>query len=243
MKKRIYLILLSVTAIFFSCKENTEFAEQLFTNKEISIALKQCIDSTSVRTCNVLCVVDSSLNPKLGYSYYDSKSYRLELTAAVINVLDTLKQYGFDANIDTLLINSINRAAEQCGNDLIRYFWKPLSDSITFPNPNAILRGGDNALTNFVKQTKQTEFIAVLVNSLLLEQFNELQIITRWNELQKEYYELTGTYSSIDILTPSAQQMAARFFRRMALEEEAIRKDPSKRGNPTGFLYRVFATL
>ena len=243
MKKRIYLILLSISAIFFSCKDNNEFVEQLFTNKEISAALKQCIDSTAFRTCNVLCVVDSSLIPTLGYSHYDSKSYRLELPLAAKKVIDTLKQYGFDTNIDTLLINNINHAAELCGNDLIRQFWRVISDTVVFQNPNAVFRGGDNALTNFLKQTIQTEFINVLVNNILLEQFKELQIITTWNELQKEYYDKTGNYSTIDILTPTAQQMVAGFFRKMALEEEAIRKDPAKRGNPKSLLYRVFATL
>jgi len=243
MEKRIYLILLSVSVIFFSCKDNSKYAEQLFTNKEISNALKQCIDSTAVRTCNALCVVDSTLNPQFGYSYYGSKSYRLDLPAAAKNVVDTLKEYGFDNNIDTLLIAAMNRAAELCGNDLIRQFWKPTSDTIIFPNPNAILHGGNDALTNFVKQNYQTEFISVLVNSILKEQFKELDIITTWNTFQKEYYEITGTYSSIDILIPAAQQMTAGFFRKMAIEEEKIRKDPKMRGNPTGFLYRIFATL
>jgi hypothetical protein len=242
MKKRIYLILLSVTVIFFSCKDNNKFAEQLFTNNQISLALKQCIDSAALRTCNALCVVDTTLPPENGFNYYDSKSYRIELPAAAKNIADTLTGYGFGEQIDSLIFK-INRAAEQCGNDLIRYFWKPTSDSIFFPNPNTILHGGNHAITDFVKQTKQTEFISALVNSILKEQFNELQIITSWNELQKEYHSITGTYSSIDILAPVSQQMAAGFFRKMAIEEVAIRKDPKLRGNPTGWLYRVFATL
>jgi hypothetical protein len=246
MKKRIYLILLFVTAIFFSCKDNKEFVEQLFTNNQISIALKQCIDSAALHTCNALCVVavDS------GYSHFEKGTYRLELPAAAKKVLDTLLAHASCEN-DSLsintrinsLIDSINRAAEQCGNDLIRQFWKPTTDSIVFPNPNAILHGGDHAITDFVKQTKQTEFISALENSILKEQFNELQIITAWDDLQKEYFTITGIYSSVDILAPTAQQMAAGFFRKMALEEAAIRKDPKLQGNPNGWLYKVFATL
>jgi len=247
MKKRIYLLLLSVTVIFFSCKDNSEFVEQLFTDNEISIALRQCIDSAAFYTCNALCVVDSGLNPKLGYNYYDSKSYRIELPAAAKNIVDTILAYATD-EMDSLRINSLkdniiyimNRAAEQCGNNLMRQFWKPTSDSTKFPKPNAILRGGDDAITNFVKQNYQTEFILVLVNSILKEQFDSLQVITTWNELQKEYLDITGVYSSIDILTPAAQQMVAGFFRKMATEEGLIRHDAGRRGSPNGLFYRVF---
>jgi hypothetical protein len=250
MKKRIYLILLSVTVIFFSCKDNSEFVEQLFTDSEVSAALRQCIDSAAMRTCNVLCIVDT-LKKEYGYSYYDSKSYRIELPAAAKNVVDTLIKHKSGNPLDSLTLisrinalkDSINRAAEQCGNDLMRQFWKPATDSIVFLNPNAILHGGNNAITNFVKQTTQTEFISALVNSILIEQFNELEVITTWDALQKEYSAITGTHSSIDILTPSAQQMVAGFFRKMALEEEKIRNNPNLRGNPNGWLYRVFATL
>jgi len=243
MKKRIYLVLLSVTVLFFSCKDKKDdYAEQLFTNNEISLALKVCIDTAAFYTINALCTPDT-INKEIGYTYYDAKSYYLDLPDAAKVIVDTLKKNGFDNNIDTLLTNAMNLAAELCGKDLIRSFWKPLSDSIKFPVPNAILRGGNNALTNYVKQNYQTEFVSVLVNNLLKEQFKELDIISKWNEWQDEYRKITGTYSSIDILTPTAQQMAAGFFRKMALEEEAIRNDASRRGNKNGLFYKVFAIL
>jgi len=250
MKKRIYLILLSVPVIFFSCKDNSKFEEQLFTNHEITMVLRQCIDSAAFYTSNALCVVDSTPNPKLGYSYFGSNSYRLQLPDAAANVVDTLLAHALD-ELDSLRINSLkdsvirnmNTAAELCGNDLMRRFWKTVSDSIVFPIPYATLHGGDHAITNFVKQTKQTEFISILVNSILVAQFKELHVTTTWDALQKEYFMITGIYSSIDILAPAAQQMVTGFFRKMAIEEADIRKNPSRWGRPTGLFYRVFATL
>jgi hypothetical protein len=248
MKKRIYLLLLSVSIIFFSCKDNSgEFVEQLFTDNEISIALSQCIDSAAFYTCNALCVTDT-LGEDLGYYYFDSKSYRLELPAAAKIVVDTLIKYGSEAHIDSLKIQTdslvflMNYAAEQCGNALTGQFWKPLSSSIVFSKPNAILHGDNNAITGFVKQTKQTEFISILVTSILLKQFNALNINNKWNELQKKYTEITGVYSSIDILTPTAQQMVTGFLKKMAIEEEMIRKNPDLWGSPKGIFYRVFET-
>ena len=237
MKKRIYLILLSVPVFFFSCKDNTKFTEQLFTNQEITSALRLCKDSAVFYTCNALCL--DTAKPGLGYYYFDANSYRITLPPAAKSVMDTLAKHGFDVRLDSL----VNRAAERCGNEMVRQFWKAHCDSIVFPNPHATLHGGKSPVTDFVKQTKQTEFISVLVNSVLIEQFKELQVITTWDSLQKAYFNITGIYAPIDILNPAAQQMVTGFFRKMAIEEYAIRTDPSRQGSPKGTMRRVFATL
>jgi len=242
MKKRIYLILLSVTVIFFSCKDKKDgFTQQLFTQAEIVAALKQCLETAAFRTCEELCIVDT-MNHTKGFTYCDSKSYSLDLPAAAKIVIDTLKTHsGFYNNLDSLLIADLNRAAERC-NTLMRDFWTPTSKSIIFSNPNATLKGGSSAITNFVKQNYQYEFVNLLANSILKEEFNksDLDLINRWNILQQEYNTITGTYSSIDLLAPAAQQMADGFFKKMALEEATIRKNPDLRGNPSGLFYRVF---
>jgi len=243
MKKGIYLSLLAVTALFFSCKDDSgKFEQQLFTNTEISKALIQCMDSAISRTLNTLCVVDT-LNETYGFSHYDEQSYRIELPAAAKNIVDTLslEQYGYRETIDTLILD-INRAAEQCGNR-IKQFWNQALKEITFPNPNLVLRGGNNAITNFVKENKYREFRSEL-ESILLGQFNALRIITRWNELQVIYFDKPETtFSPVDIFIPAVQQMIDGIFRKMALEEEAIRLNPELRGPDTELLHRVFETL
>jgi len=242
MKKRIYLILLFIPAIFFSCKDNSgEFVEQLFTNDQIASALKQCITVASDSTLNTLCVVDTTKH-EYGYTHYADSTYRITLPASAKQVVDTLNVYGYKNQIDTLILR-INRAAELCGNKIKIQFWDTLVKSITFPNPNLILHGGDNAITNFVKETKQSELNTLLETSILVEQFNTLQVIQRWNMLQKKYSEITGDYPSIDILVPSVRQMSSGFFKKMSSVEEAVRRYPELRGNKNGMLYQVFATL
>ena len=240
MKKHIYLSLLAIIVIFFSCKDNSEFEEQLFTNDEITLALRNCINLTIDTTLNVLCVVDS-VNGTHGFYYFDNGTYRIELPAAAKNVVDTLEKYDYKYDI-LVLIADMNKAAALCGNS-IKQFWNPVVKEMFFPNPNFVLRGEKNAITNFVKETKQHEFLSALASSILREQFNDLNIITRWNALQEIYYDITEDYASIDILTPAAQQMSNGFFRKMTLAEEAIRTYPELRGPANGLLYLVFATL
>jgi len=243
MKKHIYLSLLAIIAIFFSCKDNSEFEEQLFTNEEISTALRDCINLTIDTTLNVLCVVDT-INEKYGFYHFENGAYRIELPAAAKAMVDTLKAIPDMHYSDTIsaLIFDMNRAAEKCGNRL-KQFWNPIVKEMIFPNPTLILRGGDNAITNHVRETRQWELHAALVSSILIEHFNDLNIITRWNNLQEIYFDETGIFSSIDILTPAAQQMANGLFKRMALAEEDIRKNPELQGPSNGLLHRVFATL
>ena len=243
MKKRIYLILLSIVAIFFSCKDDSgQFEEQMFTSAQITAALQECIRITSDSTLNALCIVDT-LYEKQGYYHFDSKTYRINLSAAAKQVLDTLDKYGFadaDTSIWTL---KINRAAEQCGNKIKSDFLTPLAKDITFPNPNQILRGKNTAITDYVKETRQNELLSLLKTSVLLEQFNALEIISSWNMLQEEYYKITEKYVSIDILSPTSEQMVDGFFKKMAIEEDAVRKNPDRRGPVNGWLFRVFALL
>jgi len=242
MKKHIYLSLLATIVIFFSCEDNSKFVEQIFTNDEITMALRESIHATIDTTLKALCVVDT-INKKHGFYHYDNETYRIELPAAAKAIakaiVDTLENYS-----DTIsaLIFDINRAAELCGNS-IKQFWNPVVKEMTFHNPNLVLRGGKNSITNFVKETKQHEFLSALASSILREQFNDLNIITRWNALQEIYYDITENYASIDILTPAAQQMSNGFFRKMTLAEEAIRTYPELRGPTDGLLYKVFGNL
>jgi hypothetical protein len=241
MKKTIYLILFAVTLLFISCKDDSgKFEEQIFTNDQITFALRECIKVTSDSTLKVLCIVDTLYGID-GYSYHDSKAYRIELPAAA-QFIDTLTKYGFGNAIDTLIMN-INKAAEQCGNKIKADFLEPIIKDITFPNPNQILHGDNTAITDYVKATRQTELIALLKTSVLLEQFNTLKVLSSWNMLQEEYYKITETYISIDILDFSVQQMVTGFFKKMASVEVAVRKNPELRGDAKGWLYLVFKTV
>ena len=242
MKKRIYWVLLSFIVIFSSCKDDTGmFEEQLFTNDQITFALRSCIERCSDSTLNTLCILDTTVLMD-GYYFYEAGVYRIELPEAAQTVIDTLIVYEYGEVIDSLIFN-INKAATLCGNKMKSQFWNPIISEITFPNPNLVLHGGNTAVTDFVKQTKQSELLSLLVSSILIEQFNVLEVVEKWNELQATYYVLTGSYSSIDILTPAAQQMAVGFFKKMASVEVAVRKDPALRGKSDGWFNRVFETL
>jgi hypothetical protein len=240
MKKRIYLLLLSVVAIFSSCKDDSgDFVEQLFTDAQISIALRDCLRLASDSTIYTLCVVDKHI-PEYGYYLFDTLNYRIELPADSKQVIDTLNEYGFAEILDSLIFD-INQAAELCGTK-----WSEELESaiklLQFPNPKLILHGGKNAATNFYKEKHKDEFISLLIDNLLMEQFNELRIIERWNELLMSYSLIIHQYTSVDILTPASQQMVSGYFKLMALVEEAIRDNPKLRGKSDSLLNKVFET-
>jgi hypothetical protein len=248
MKKRIYLLLLSFIVIFSACRDDSgKFVEQLFTDTQITYALRDCIEFCSDSTLNTLCMVDT-IALKYGYYDYDLGAYRIEFPAAAQTVIDTLvladtlALYEYKEVIDSLIFN-MNKAATLCGNKMKSQFWNPIVKEITFPNPNLILHGGNTALTNYIKEIKQTEWVALLVSSIFDEQCKALNVVEKWDELQAIYSNYTGNHSSIDILTPAAQQMVEGFFKKMASVEEAVRKDPNLRGKSDGWFYKVFETL
>jgi len=240
MKKRIYLILLSLTVIFFSCQEEkSKFEEQLFTIAEMKTAIRQCITAASDSTLNALCVVDT-LTHKHGYYYYSDSTYRIALPK---QMKDTLKKHGFEEDINSLIVD-MNRAAEQCGNSIKRAFLTPLDTMLTFSNPYALIHNTNSAaITAYVKENKQMNFFTVLSSSILLEQFKNLNVHAKWNRLQEAYRDITGEQHTIDIVNYAALQMMNGFFKEMGLAEKAIRENSSLRGNKNSMLYRVFATL
>jgi len=243
MKKRISLILLSVIVIFFSCRDDSrQFEEQLFTNMQITNALRECMTLSIDSTRCTLCVVDT-ISEEYGYYWYDLQTYRIELPASAQQIIDTLTEHGFEIeNTIDSLVKNINRAAEQC-EKMVQSYWEPIIKNISFPNPNQTLHGGNNAITNEVKLQYQTDFINTFKTYTLNEQFNALGVTASWNNLQEEYYKITGTYIPIDILDSSVQEMVGGFFKLMALWEEKVRTDPELRGKKDGWLYLVFDTL
>jgi len=240
MKKRIYLLLLSVVSIFSACKDKSdEFFEQLFTDSQITTALNQCADTIALKTCNTLCIADTTGEEKFGYYYFDSQNYRIDL---VNQIVDTLLANGYQDQVESFIF-LLNRAAEQCGNRITQ-FWTPIIKNMTYPKPNLVLHGGNSAITEYLKTTNKSEFIATLV-AYLPDQFSALKVDSTWSKLQDQYFDITGSYSPtpFGIIAPTAEQMVAGFFKKMAIEEEAIRKNPALQGNPNGLLFRVFSTL
>jgi len=245
MKKRIYLLLLSVIVIFSSCKDKTnEFAEPLFTNEQITMALRECITITSDNTLNTLCIADTTEQKTLGFNHYELGTYRIELLDAASAVADTLMKHNesYKDTIEKFIFN-VNRAAERCGNNLKAQFLNPLIKNFGFPNPSAVLRGGNTAVTDYVKKTTQSDFVASLISYSLVVQFDTLKITPDWNRYQEEYRKITGVHPSINILNHCAPQFVNQFFKKMALEEVAVRKNPGAYSSTTGIFYRVFSTL
>ena len=247
MKKSFYILLLSVSVILFSCRDDSgKFEEQLFTIAQMSTAIRQCITISSDSTMNTLCIADS-INQKYGYYYFGDSSYRITLPAAAQQMVDTLTEYGFGETIEKL-ISDINLAAEQCGNSIKRDFFTPLVESTTFSHPyDLIYNDSYSAITDYVKSIKQMDFITVL-SSILNDQFDDLKfddlsIHNRWEQLLKEYANITDKYVSIELLSDVSKKMVNGFFTVMGAVEEEIRKKPELRGEKSSMLYLVFATL
>ena len=243
MKKSFYILLLSVSVILFSCRDDSgKFEEQLFTISQMSTAIRQCITISSDSTMNTLCIVDS-INQKYGYYYFDENSYRITLPAAAQQVVDTLTEYGFGETIEKL-ISDINVAAEQCGYNIKRDFFTPFVESTTFSHPyDLIYNDSYSAITDYVQSIKQMDFITILSTSILNDQFDDLNINTRWELLLKEYNNITDKYVSIELLPDVSKKMVNGFFTVMSTVEEEIRKNPELRGEKSSMLYLVFATL
>ena len=236
--KKITFLIVSLTVLFIaSCTdESGKYSQQLFSDNEISTALKQCLTYCSDSANHHLLVSD---NDTYGYYHYNNNVYRLQ-PSALTSVFDTLRKYGHSDNVDTF-IYKLNNAASSCSIEVKDYFRNVTSD-ILFDNPVAILYGFQHALTDYFRKIYTYPFITA-VASFLPSCFTDHEIPMLWNELLSIYANYDLQPVNIDLQWQTAQQMVIGFLKEMEIEEMNIRTQVSHRGSKETTLYRVFATL
>jgi hypothetical protein len=139
-------------------------------------------------------------------------------------------------------ITRLNRAAEDASEKALPIFTNAITQ-ITIQDAWGILRGGENAATNYLHQRTYDElyqaFIPDIRNSL-----DRVGAVTAWQELSRAYNSIANLNPNLQpVTTDLADYTTGRaltgLFHLIAQEEMKIRQDPAAR--VTDLLRRVFA--
>ena len=107
----------------FSCKDESGiYVEQLYTNAQKELAIKECLRTSADSAVSHLCVDDGF------YSYHDM-DYRIDYDLLQASLFDTLENHGYGYLSDTLILRT-NRLAESCGGQVLSAL-KTAIDSLT----------------------------------------------------------------------------------------------------------------
>lgn len=197
-------------------------------NAEIVNGLKEALN---IGTKNA----SGKLNVTNGF--FGNQLIKILLPPEVRKVESTLRSFGFNSLCDKLIL-SLNRAAEDAAGQAVPIFVNAIT-SMTITDGLGILRGGNNAATEFLKRTTTgaltTAFRPVIQNSL-----DKVDASRYWKDVFTTYNKLpiTRTKVNTDLTGYVTERALSGLFTTVAQEEANIRQNPS--AQVTSLLQKVF---
>ena len=136
------------------------------------------------------------------------------------------------------VILQMNRAAEDAAGKAVPIFINAIT-SMSIQDGLSILKGGNGAATNFLKQ-KTTVALTSAFRPVVQKSLNQLNVDTYWNQLFSTYNKLPITRNKInpDLTAYVTERALNGLFVTVAEEENKIRSNPASR--VTDILKKVF---
>lgn len=201
--------------------------EKALTSAEVGEGLKEALISGISKGSDQLSAVDGYLkNPQI----------RIPFPPDVKKVEDKLRQLGLGNEVDRF-VTTLNRGAEDAAKEAKPIFVSAIKQ-MTIQDAWGILKGEDNAATNYLQRTTSTQlkdkFKPVIQNSL-----NKVGAAKYYTDLVNTYNKIPFVEKVNPDLNDYATSLAIQgLFTQIAKEETNIRENPSARA--TDLLKRVF---
>jgi hypothetical protein len=201
--------------------------EQPLTTAEVGNGLKEALINGISKGSDVVSQLDG---------YFKNPEIKIPFPPEVKKVETTLRDIGLGSEVDKFVM-TLNRGAEDAAKEAKPIFITAIK-SMTIQDAWAILKGEENAATEYLKKTTSAQ---------LKEKFKPV-IQTSLDKVSatKYYGDLVNTYNKIPLVTkvnPDLNDYATDkaiegLFLMIAKEEKNIRQDPIAR--TTDLLKRVF---
>jgi hypothetical protein len=169
--------------------------------------------------------------------YFGNSLIKIPFPPEVKKVADRLRQLGLGGEVDKFVL-TLNRGAEQAAKEAAPIFVNAIT-SMTIQDAWNILKGDDNAATEYLRRTTSQDLLAKFspIMQKALDQVNAT----------KYYGDIISTYNKIpmvedvnpDLNEYATQKAVDGLFLLIAQEEEKIRENPAER--TTDLLRKVFA--
>jgi Protein of unknown function (DUF4197) len=152
-------------------------------------------------------------------------------------VENTLRQLGMGRYVDDAIL-SMNRAAEDASIKALTIFVNAIK-GMSIQDGLAILKGGNNAATNYLKN-KTTTALTTSFKPVIRESLDKVNATKYWSIVFTTYNELPTTFKKINPDLPSyvTERALAGVFHYIEDEEAKIRLNPAAR--VTDLLKKVF---
>ncbi len=154
-----------------------------------------------------------------------------------VKVVETkARQFGMGSQVDQF-VKTMNRAAEEASKEAAPVFISAVK-SMTISDGLTILRGGENAATNYL-QSRTTAELTTKFSPIVKAAINKVQLTKYWKPIINKYNMIPGVSKKNPDLDQYVTSKALEgLFKLIAQEEAKIRKDPV--AQVTDILRRVF---
>ena len=204
------------------------------TNTEVIGGLKEALNVAINNSSAAASVLDG---------FNANSLIRLPFPKDAMAVKDYLTDKGLFKNQIETFETTLNRAAEDATKTAAPIFLNAIKN-MSIADGFAILKGGDNAATNFLKEKTTASLITAFAPSVKAS-IEKVELTKYWNPLVSKYNLstiLTGKPKvNADLEQYVTNKAVAGLFILMATEENKIRKDPVAR--VTDILKKVFGSL
>ncbi len=168
--------------------------------------------------------------------FFGNAAIKLLMPPEAQKVEKTLRSVGLGGQVDKAIL-AMNRAAEDAAEAAAPIFLDEIK-SMSFEDALGILRGGDNAATNYL-QSKTSAALTKAFRPIIDQSLQKVDATKYWDDVFTTYNKFSRDKVNTDLPAYVTERALAGLFYQVAEEEKKIRKDPMAR--TSDILKKVFA--
>jgi hypothetical protein len=196
-------------------------------NEEIISGLKEALKVGTEKGTTRISAVDG---------FFKDAVIKILMPAEAQKAERTLRNMGLGKQVDNAIL-SMNRAAEDAAKSAAPIFLNAIK-GMSFQDALGILRGGDNAATNYLKD-KTTISLTEAFRPVIEGSLKKVDATKYWNTVFTTYNKLSTEKVNPDLAAYVTEKALYGIFYQVAQEERSIRKDPLAR--TSDILKKVFS--
>lgn len=195
-------------------------------NTDIAGGLKEALTIGAKNAANRLSLTDG---------FFKNAAIKILLPKEAQQVEKTLRSIGMGSVVDKAIL-SMNRAAEDAAKQAAPIFINAIT-SITIQDGLNILRGGNNAATNYLKG-KTTAALTTAFTPVIQKSLNKVGAPDIWKTVFSTYNSVSPSKVNPDLTGYVTERALNGLFVSIADEESKIRTNPASQ--VTSLLQKVF---
>jgi len=197
------------------------------TNDEVVSGLKEALEVGTKNGTAKLSAVDG---------FFKDAVIKILMPPEAQKAEKTLRNVGLGKQVDDAIL-SMNRAAEDAAKSAAPIFINAIKQ-MTIQDAFGILRGGDLAATNYLKE-KTTTSLTEAFRPVIEGSLKKVNATKYWNTVFTTYNKFSSEKVNTDLSAYVTEKALGGIFYQVGQEEQKIRKDPAAR--VTDILKKVFA--